>query len=160
MTMWCRRSCAPSVTPLEKQVQVTPAISAVELPAFAVESLATECLIESIRRTRRLTKKQHRGDTLAEKLTRHVAKQELTDASSVNTSKSVDFVQLAGKAGHAAIVWRALCECHQIAFVVSDDEAKPTAIGDHERFAPLTFSQFVGRTVPVRFVERLDVQSR
>src|ERR1700730_215713 len=42
MTMWCRRSCAPSVTPLEKQVQVTPAISAVELPAFAVESLVKD----------------------------------------------------------------------------------------------------------------------
>ena len=108
-------------------------------------------------------RKQHRGHTPAEKLTRHVAQQESTQALSLNTLKRVDLIQLPGETRHAPIVRRALRESHQLAIVVLDDETKPAAVGDGKRVAPLSLSQLVGwatgSATAMRLVERLHMQS-
>jgi len=58
----------------------------------------------------------------------------------LNSLKRIDLIQLASKARHAAIVWRPLRERDELAIVVLDDEAKPTAVGDRKRFPPLSLS--------------------
>jgi len=58
----------------------------------------------------------------------------------LNSLKRIDLIQLASKARHAAIVWRSLRERDELAIVVLDDEAKPTAVGDRKRFPPLSLS--------------------
>jgi hypothetical protein len=58
----------------------------------------------------------------------------------LNALQRVDLIQLAAKARHAAIVRPALRERDQLSIVILDDEAKPAAVGDGERLAPLSFS--------------------
>src|SRR5438034_308028 len=113
-----------------QRVQVAPAVCAVELAAVTIETFCAECLIEAIGRIRSLPKEKHGGNATAQKLTRHLAEQQPTDALALNALKRVDLVQLPGKARHAAIVRCSLRECDELAIVVLDDETKPTAVRD------------------------------
>jgi hypothetical protein len=131
------------ITPANQDLQVTPPVRAMEFTTGTIESFRTKGFVESVRRICRLAEEQHGGDAAIEKLTRHIAEQESTDASTMKELKHVDLVQLASIAVHAAVVWSAPCEPDELTIVVLDDKAKPIVIRRHERFLPLPFPELV-----------------
>jgi hypothetical protein len=129
-----------ATAPGNQDVKVTPAVRAVELATVTVKTFCPERLIEPVGRIRGLSEEQHRGNALTQKLTRHIAEQEPTEALVLNALQRVDLIQLPGKARHSAIVRYSLRERYQLAVGILDDEAKPAAVGNRKRLPPLSLS--------------------
>jgi len=145
-------------------VQIAPTIPAVKLAAAAVEPLGPEDFVESVGRICRLAEEEHRSNASLDEAARHMIQKQPTDTLAVKAAQHVNLVEFPREARHRTIMWRTLGKADQLTTVVLDDEAKPTLVITCKRLAPLFLPKFKGRPVrastPVRFIKRLDVQSR
>jgi hypothetical protein len=86
------------------------------------------------------------------------------DPPAVKAAQDINLVEFTRKARHPAVVRPPLRKARQVAILVLDHEAKPAPIINGKCLSPLMLPEFERRSVSpsatVRFIERLDVQSR
>jgi hypothetical protein len=127
-----------------------------------VQPFGAQRLKEPTRWILRLAEQQHRRYPLAEKSASDVTHKPPTQSEPLVLAQQIDLAQLASKVSRCVIVERSFCKPDQLAARPFDNKTKPATIRHPECVAPLTFAEFVVRTVwpaSMRGIPGLDMKT-